>query len=431
MGVERSLARAMFWLRSFIIGLGLVLFAVRDPSFGDDLLLGRGLTTALVLSPLVAANLVHVWARRRPDHLSESGAVGIELVLDTVFALGIQALLTPVIGFQRLPIVLVLVVVEAALRRHDIGALLVAMGGGLPLAAMRALDIPDSVAPGPVDLLEQMALIVTLPAIGFLLGWAARSRDQAIIAAETANRRTERANRRLTAFAHTAAHELRAPLATTQGFASLLRDRLGPAAIDDPILKEALDRIDQTSTRMRSLIDGLLTFAEARERLPARGEVDLNEALDDAIDNIEALITGADATVERAELPTVSGDRVLLTTALQNLVRNAIDHGRRANLHISVRAHRRLGGWAIEVEDDGVGMDPQTLAEALEPLRRGPGSKGSGLGLATVATIAEVHGGEVLIDSRTGVGTLIAIHLPPAEAPAEPETGRLVSALLH
>ena len=67
----------------------------------------------------------------------------------------------------------------------------------------------------------------------------------------------------------------------------------------------------------------------------------------------------------------------------------------------------------LEVEDDGVGMDPAIQARAFEPFfsTKGPG-RGSGLGLATVYGIVTNHGGHVSVESASGVGTTVRVLLP-------------------
>ena len=104
------------------------------------------------------------------------------------------------------------------------------------------------------------------------------------------------------------------------------------------------------------------------------------------------------------------GDRSLLEQALLNLVLNAVEAMPGGGV---LRLEVRLQGEEIilAVQDDGPGMKQEILDRLFEPfLTRRPG--GTGLGMAIVRRTVEVHGGKVGVQSRSGKGTRVEIHLP-------------------
>lgn len=167
-------------------------------------------------------------------------------------------------------------------------------------------------------------------------------------------------------------------------------------------------------------------------------------ALPDVISTVETLVrptlgpeTALSVEVE-AGLPVVVADRTQLEQALVNLIINARDAiGARPEpteaATISVRARRITGSRegagrgarrpelresvCIQVADDGVGMDDETLARAFEPLfTTKPAGEGTGLGLPTVLAFVQQLGGRVDVDARPGWGTTVTLTFPTAES---------------
>ena len=118
-------------------------------------------------------------------------------------------------------------------------------------------------------------------------------------------------------------------------------------------------------------------------------------------------------------LASVACNKGLLTSALSNLVRNAItylDGG--PDKHVDVLAFDAGDRVRIEVRDNGPGLPPGAESRVFEPYVRGPGTAqpGLGLGLATVKRIVETHGGAVGVESRAGAGSRFWFELPKVAA---------------
>ena len=100
---------------------------------------------------------------------------------------------------------------------------------------------------------------------------------------------------------------------------------------------------------------------------------------------------------------------------MYNLLDNALKFSP-PDAAVEVRAREDGTGTTIEVADTGPGIAEEDLPHVREELFRGQGAQGvegSGLGLALVERVAALHGGELLIRSRAGQGTVAALHLPP------------------
>lgn len=177
---------------------------------------------------------------------------------------------------------------------------------------------------------------------------------------------------------------------------------------------------DKHVERLTNLKDGLYMLANP-ERLEMN-EVDLNEALENAIDSTRSIPGRHDKHIEMRiqELPwpmgPVWGDQDMLFNAFHNLIDNALkytgDDGK-----VEVRAFENGQMAVIEVVDNGQGIPSEEHALIFEPLFRGAdshGIEGSGLGLALVKQIVDLHGGEIAIRSREGQGTIMTIILPLA-----------------
>ena len=111
--------------------------------------------------------------------------------------------------------------------------------------------------------------------------------------------------------------------------------------------------------------------------------------------------------------PDVRGDAELLASALENLVRNAYEAMPKGGA-IRVGAERRGDGVVIWVEDEGEGMDAVTRENAQDDFFTTK-TTGSGLGLALVRRVAEVHDATLSITSAVGRGTRVDIHFSRAE----------------
>jgi two-component system, OmpR family, sensor kinase len=224
---------------------------------------------------------------------------------------------------------------------------------------------------------------------------------------ETSLDARHRSEQQVRQFVADASHELRTPLATIAGYTELARRRPG-----EDTTRTALDKVEEESKRMTSLVEDLLLLARLDAGRPLdRAPVDLTRLLLEAVSDARVLSTDHTWRLELPDEPLeVVGDEQRLHQVVTNLLTNARKHTP-AGTTITVTG--RTDGF--DVHDDGPGFPPEFVGKAFERFARVDEARtrtgGAGLGLSLVEAIARSHGGTVSLDSVPG-GTTIAVRLP-------------------
>lgn len=240
------------------------------------------------------------------------------------------------------------------------------------------------------------------------------------------------ADRRKDEFLAMLAHELRNPLAPVRNAVEMLRMIGGR----EPTLDRLRDVIDRQVTHMARLIDDLLDVSRvARGRIQLRRERhDLTQIVKQTVDDYRESLESAGLTltldVDRGPL-WVDGDGTRLAQIVGNLLHNAGKFTERGGrISVRVGADDAEGRALVEVEDDGIGMEPAMLARLFDPFTQAAQgldrSKGGlGLGLALAKALVELHGGTITASSEgLGRGSRFVVRLPLAEpALARPTRG--------
>lgn len=215
------------------------------------------------------------------------------------------------------------------------------------------------------------------------------------------------------------AHELKNPLSTIGLHLDLLREQW--AGEEAPKARRAvrtLDLLKQEVGRLDEILQDFLLFARTDQLDFAA--VDLNQLVAQVVDFVRPEATARRIRLETfldGALPPLRLDPGRMRQVLLNLVINSRQAIGERGGRISIISRRHGADAALEVVDDGPGMDAETLAGCFEVyFSRKKG--GSGLGLPTVRRIVEAHGGAVAIDSSPGHGTRVLIRLPLAGAEA-------------
>jgi PAS domain S-box-containing protein len=213
--------------------------------------------------------------------------------------------------------------------------------------------------------------------------------DRVAREAELRERRDElqRRNERLSEFASVVSHDLRNPLSVATGRVELAREERASEDLD--VAARALDRIG-------TLIDDLLTLARTGEPLADREEVPLREVADRCWANVET----RDARLALETTRLVRADASRLEQLLENLFRNAVEHGGSA---VTVRVGDLSDADGFYVADDGAGVPPDLRSRVFEGgfTTR---TEGTGFGLAIVRQVAEAHDWTVRLTESEGGG---------------------------
>jgi len=218
-------------------------------------------------------------------------------------------------------------------------------------------------------------------------------------------------------FVANASHELRTPVTLVRSAAETV---VSIPERDGEARERFLGIIVRNAERLQTLIDDLLDLSkiEARELDLAADPVDLRVLAERVVSLLAepAARTATRVVVAIADdAPRPSADARALEQILMNLADNAIKYcpGRT----VTVRASRRGDAVAIEVADDGPGIEPQHLQRLFERFYRVDTGRsrqlgGTGLGLSIVKHLAEAMGGSADVESEVGVGTTFRIELP-------------------
>ena len=261
-----------------------------------------------------------------------------------------------------------------------------------------------------------------------------KRREQKLVEAKE---EAEEANRMKSAFLANMSHEIRTPLTSIIGFAEAIGDEVSSlkadlASKDSDLstLGRFSNLIEESGTRLLETLDGILNLSklEAGEMGLSPEPVDLATEVRKTAKQMgpRAEEAGVDLSVECPPGQGVwaQADARGVQIALRNLVSNAIKYTESGGeMWVRARHQTDADGAAdavvIEVEDTGIGMDPDRVEELFEPFRQeSEGAtreyQGTGLGLAVTQRAVGQMGGEVNVETEKGEGSRFAVRLPPA-----------------
>jgi signal transduction histidine kinase len=242
----------------------------------------------------------------------------------------------------------------------------------------------------------------------------ALERAELFHAAQQARQEAEEARQELESTLLGLAHDLKSPTLAISGFVGLL-----PHTEDPDERAEMIDHIQASSAYLRRLVDALVEVSRVGRARTSLEEVDLTAICAAVATRVRA--THPDARVEvRGACPVVLMDPVRAEQMIDNLVANAVRHGGREDLTVTITCSVGIEGLRIDVADDGQGIDPADRERIFGLFQRGrtTASKGSGVGLGMVRRIVQAHEGTLTL-AESPVGARFVIHLPP-EALARP-----------
>ena len=237
------------------------------------------------------------------------------------------------------------------------------------------------------------------------------------------NRELERSNTELEQFAYVASHDLQEPLRKIQAFGDRLQSKCADSL--DERGTEYLKRMLNAATRMRELINGLLSYSRVTTRAKPFSPTDLNSVVKGVISDMEITISRTDARIQKDDLPVVYADELQMRRLFQNLIGNAMKF-KREDVAPVVKIYSEIiddsnseeyGMCRISVEDNGIGFEEKYVERIFEVFQRLHGRNkyyGSGIGLAICRKIVNRHGGTITAESEPGRGAKFMFTLPLA-----------------
>jgi signal transduction histidine kinase len=241
-----------------------------------------------------------------------------------------------------------------------------------------------------------------------------------------------RSNTDLEQFAYITSHDLQEPLRKILAFS----DRMQPSVMTlSEREQDYFTRISSSARRMQTLIKDLLALSKLTTSSKRFRQISLNDAVSEAIANLEISIERSDAKIRVEPLPSISADETQLIQLFQNLIGNAIKfrHPDRTpevtiELHTSPEndsspsaasnAQIDAKHIALSISDNGIGFENKLAFKIFDVFQRLKGRseyEGNGIGLAFCKSIVDRHSGTIEVSSVPDVGTTFTVTLPKSQ----------------
>jgi len=226
----------------------------------------------------------------------------------------------------------------------------------------------------------------------------------------------KRSNVELEQFAYVASHDLQEPLRMISSYTQLLERRYKGKLDTDA--NEFISFIVEGASRMRNLINDLLSYSALGTQKKEFRPTDCNIICDRALANLQVAIQQNEAVIIRDPLPVVTADDLLLSQLFQNLISNAIKFCSKDRPRIEITTQLNKKEWIFRVKDNGIGIAPEfheRIFVIFQRLHSRAEYPGTGLGLAICKKAVEIHGGRIWVESSPGAGSTFCFSLPNRE----------------
>lgn len=237
--------------------------------------------------------------------------------------------------------------------------------------------------------------------------WVETEREKLIEELELKNAELER-------FTYTVSHDLKSPVITIRGFLGFLEQDALSGNL--PRLQADIRRISDATDKMQSLLNELLELSRVGRLVNPPSPAPFNEIVEEAVALVQGRIQANHVQLHvQDDMDVVFVDRPRMVEALQNLIDNAAKFTRE-NARIEIGQDGREGDMPVFfVRDNGIGIEPVHHERIFGLFNKlDPDSEGTGVGLALVKRIIEVHKGRIWVESEPGKGTAFFFTLPPA-----------------
>ena len=214
----------------------------------------------------------------------------------------------------------------------------------------------------------------------------------------------ESKNAELERFAYTVSHDLKSPLITIKGFLGMIQKDVDNERFDR--VKSDLNRIANATDKMQNLLEELLELSRIGRVINPSSHFSLTDIAKESVELLNALIKGNNVEIEISEqMPVVFADRLRIREVYQNLIENAVKfRDKNKKLIIKIGCNKQLEKCIYYIKDNGIGIERGYLNKIFGLFDKlDPKSEGTGIGLAIVKRIIELHGGKIWAESE-GVG---------------------------
>jgi len=226
------------------------------------------------------------------------------------------------------------------------------------------------------------------------------------------DREMKKKNDELEQFNYATAHDMQEPLRTIISFIQLLKESY-PDKLDETE-KEYFSFIEDAAFRMKDQIDSISDYSIIG-RNKKKSKVNLSILIEEVITKLKVKIKETKAEFKISDLPTINGFETELRLLFMNLITNAIKFVKQGEQPlISIDFLEGDLYWKFMVTDNGIGIEKKYHSKIFDIFYRlNDRSKypGSGIGLAQVKKIVDLHNGSILVDSKLGVGSTFTISI--------------------
>ena len=213
-------------------------------------------------------------------------------------------------------------------------------------------------------------------------------------------------NKNLESFTYTISHDLRAPLRAISGYSSILLQDLKDIPEKD---RKYLESLRQNAHDMGRLIDDLLNLSRLRMRSIEKETVSPALLVKEILTEIRTDPSSANVEFKVGDLPPCQADPGLLKQVYGNLISNAMKFSKkREHPVVEIGSLTEDGRLTFYVRDNGIGFDmryAEKIFGVFERLQNTEEYEGTGIGLAIVKRIIEIHGGRIWVESEVDKGT--------------------------
>ena len=242
-------------------------------------------------------------------------------------------------------------------------------------------------------------------------------REELIRALEAQNAELER-------FAYSVSHDLKSPLITIKGYIGAIAEDLANGKLES--VEADLARVSGAADKMTMLLSNVLELSRIGRLVNPPQDVSLAELAEEAVQLVATQVERKGIEIEISSNALVlNGDRIRLLEVIQNLIENAIKYmGDQPHPRIEIGSRRDGEETVLYVRDNGMGIEPEyheRIFRLFDQLDQS--TDGTGIGLALVKRIIEVHGGRIWIESEgLGHGSTFCFTVPPEAQVAESES---------
>ena len=243
-----------------------------------------------------------------------------------------------------------------------------------------------------------------------------RERENLIEALEAKNAELER-------FTYTVSHDLKSPLVTIRGFLGFLEE--DAAAGDAPRMKTDIARITEATEKMQWLLNDLLELSRIGRLMYPPEVIPFEEIVREAMEMVSGRLNARDVQINiTTDRQLLYGDRQRIREVFENLLDNAVKCLGAQPIPVIAIGTRSVDDEIVYyVQDNGIGLAPQYREKIFGLFEKlDPAVEGTGVGLAIVKRIIEVHGGRIWVESEgLGHGSTFCFTLPAKPGSGERE----------